>query len=49
MMKDFKYPLEEMKKIVLVIKRLLDRTSQDDSNSENKKNWYDFDKLENDR
>ncbi len=31
-----------------VMKRLLDRTSQDDINSENKKNWYDFNKLEND-
>jgi hypothetical protein len=31
-----------------VMKHLLDRTSQDDVNSENKKNWYDFDKLEND-
>ncbi len=31
-----------------VIKRLLDHTSKDDENSENKKNWYDFDKLQND-
>ncbi|MCX6061664.1 MAG: hypothetical protein NT103_05375 [Campylobacterales bacterium] len=31
-----------------VIKHLLDHTSKDDENSENKKNWYDFDKLQND-
>lgn len=30
------------------MKRLLDHTSKDDLSTENKKNWYDLDKLETD-